>query len=271
MLVLASVTRRGFSPAANEGLGRASGELLWLLNSDTEVPPGAVGALLRAFDDDPRLGAAGAQLVAPDGTRQWSAGRIPGHLWLFAMASGLPALRRRLFSGRPAGARRLGPVDWVTGAAMAIRRRAWQQAGPLDESFRFYAQDLDYCMRLRRQGWGIAVVEGLQVVHHGGATISTRPGAVSEGYHPELLWTDLLLWARKYHSPRWTRRAAQALLAGGRVRLALRAVGGQRLRGVQKDVWDRDTQAFRSALQAVRQDAWQSAESSAASRARGQD
>src|SRR6185369_6870242 len=90
----------GFTRAANQGLARAHGDLLLLLNSDTEVEPGAFAALLAAFDRDPRLGAAGAVLHYPDGSPQWSGGRAPGLLWLFALASGLP---ERLGGGGPDG------------------------------------------------------------------------------------------------------------------------------------------------------------------------
>src|ERR1044072_1481436 len=79
----------GFTAAANAGAALATGDLLLLLNSDTEPAPGAVSALLAAFRDDARLGVAGALLVYPDGTPQWSGGRAPDARWLFALGSGL--------------------------------------------------------------------------------------------------------------------------------------------------------------------------------------
>src|SRR6185369_3384658 len=124
----------GFTRAANLGLARASGEILLLLNSDTEVDASGLAALSAAFAAEPRLGAAGADLYYPDGSPQWSGGRAPTLAWLFALASGAPALFRRLpFYRRlkPPGARG-GAVEWVTGAALAVRRAAWEQAGPLD-------------------------------------------------------------------------------------------------------------------------------------------
>ena len=126
---------RGFTAAANLGMARARGERLFLLNSDAEVEPDTVPRLLAAFDHDPRLGVAGAELRFPDGRPQWSAGRAPTRLWLFAVASGLG---RGL--GRVPGYRRLRPeggardrVDWVSGAAMMVRREAWLAAGGFDE------------------------------------------------------------------------------------------------------------------------------------------
>ncbi len=169
--------RAGFTRAANRGMAAAAGELLLLLNSDTEVEPAGLAALPAAFAAAPRLGIAGGALRYPDGTPQWSGGGEPTALWLLALASGLPALlgrvppwrRLRPASGSGRGA---GAVAWVTGAAMAVRRAAWEQVGPFDERFAFYAQDLDLCLRARDAGWEVAILPGLRVVHHHGATIA---------------------------------------------------------------------------------------------------
>ncbi|HVF58842.1 MAG TPA: glycosyltransferase family 2 protein [Thermoanaerobaculia bacterium] len=220
--VLRCPARTGFTRAANSGLARAQGEIVLLLNSDTEVEPGALTALLAAFDADHRLGAAGGLLHYPDGSAQWSGGREPGLFWLAALASGLPRALARWPAYRrwkPVGARAGGRVDWVTGAALAVRRRALAEVGSLDERFRFYAQDLDLCLRLRDAGWGIALLADFRVLHHHGATIGKEAGAAEGRQHAELLWRDLLRWAAKRHGERWARRAALALWLGGTARL----------------------------------------------------
>lgn len=250
----------GFTRSANDGLRQAGGEILLLLNSDTEVEPGGFTALREAFARDPRLGVAGAALRYPDGSPQWSGGRAPTLLWLFALSSGLPALLARLpFYRRakplapaavPAGGAAPVPLDWVTGAAMAIRRQAWDEAGPLDEGFRFYAQDLDLCLRLRRAGWGVEVLPAFRVLHHHGATIGQEAGARGH-QHPELLWTDLLRWARKSQSPGWARKAALALRWGGALRLAGRALAVPFLPASRRPGWEAETAAFRRAVRAL--------------------
>ena len=243
----------GFTRAANLGMARAHGDILLLLNSDTEVDAPGLAALGRAFAADPRLGAAGADLFYPDGSPQWSGGRAPSFLWLFALASGLPALLGRLpfyRRAKPPGERG-GAVEWVTGAALAVRRTAWEQAGPLDEEFRFYGQDLDLCLRLRQAGWGVAVLPDFRVLHHHGATIGGKPGTGGGRQHPELLWTDLLRWARKHRGPSWARRAALALAAGGLLRLAGRALSSPFLPAARRAARRDETRAFRRALRAV--------------------
>jgi N-acetylglucosaminyl-diphospho-decaprenol L-rhamnosyltransferase len=214
---------QGFTRSANDGLRAARGEILLLLNSDTEVAPGSLARLIAAFAAAPRLGVAGAALFYPDGRPQWSGGAEPGLAWLFALGSGLPALLGRL----PGYRRRLRPLEaaartapgWVTGAAMAIRRAAWAEVAPLDEGFRFYAQDLDVCVRARQAGWDIALLPEVRVLHHHGATIGKREGALA-GQHLALLWGDLLRWARKHRGERWARWAGRALSAGAALRRA---------------------------------------------------
>jgi GT2 family glycosyltransferase len=213
----------GFTRSANQGLARARGGLLLLLNSDTEVAPGALARLAEAFAASPRLGVAGAALVYPDGRPQWSGGPEPSCAWMFALGSGLPALLSRLPGyrrARPLAVAERRPVGWVTGAAMAFRRALWEHAGPLDEAFGFYAQDLDFCVRARAAGWEVALLPEVRVLHHHGATIGQRAGAVS-GQHLGLLWGDLLRWAAKHRGPGWAVRAGFCLRAG----VALRRTG----------------------------------------------
>jgi N-acetylglucosaminyl-diphospho-decaprenol L-rhamnosyltransferase len=212
-----------FTRSANRGLAAATGELLLLLNSDTEVEAGGIETLVEIFKREPELGIAGALLHYPDGSPQWSGGREPTLAWFFALTSALPALLAKLpFYRRvkPLAPDRPREVDWVTGAAMAFRRPVWEAVGPLDEGFRFYAQDLDFCLRARRAGWRIEIRPDFPVLHHHGATIGRSPGARGR-QHLELLEEDLLRWARKHHGPAWAGRAGIALRAGGRLQRAL--------------------------------------------------
>jgi GT2 family glycosyltransferase len=242
-----------FTRSANLGLARATGEILLLLNSDTEVVPGGLASLAGVFAREPRLGIAGALLHYPDGSPQWSGGREPSPAWFFALSSGLPALLARLPVYRrlkPLDAPAPAQVDWVTGAAMAFRRSVWEAVGPLDEGFRFYAQDLDFCLRARRAGWEVAVRPELRVLHHHGATIGQAPGA-RQRQNPELLWSDLLRWARKHHGAAWATRAEAALRAGGALRLGSRRLARPFLSGDKRAEWREDDGVVRGALRSL--------------------
>jgi GT2 family glycosyltransferase len=214
--VLLQPVNRGFSVSVNVGVAASRGELVLLLNSDTRVEGGTLDAFIRAFDDDAKLGVAGAQLINADGSLQWTAGPVPTMLWMVVMVSGTapfarPFRRRRKLPD--------GDVGWVSGAAMAFRRRAWETAGPLREDFRFYAQDLDFCMRARRDGWKVHLLSQVRVEHRHGGTIA-RASALP--YKPELLWLDLLTWGRDFYGESWARRARLAMRFAAAARIAVR-------------------------------------------------
>jgi hypothetical protein len=249
--VLEFAQARGFSAAANTGLARASGDLLWLVNSDTEVPTGAAERLRAIFARRPRLGVASPQLVNPDGTRQWTGARWPGLLWLFALGTGLPARLARLRGGlRTATAP--ARVEWVSGAAMVIRAEAWQQAGALDEGFGFYGQDLDLCWRLARAGWEVDLLPEVEVMHVGGVSIGQREGAL-RSMHPELLYCDLVRCVARHRGAPAGRRAACVLRVGNRLRLMMRGLLEPLVAGARRSHWKRESAALVAAQRALKQ------------------
>ena len=245
--------RQGFTVAANHGLARASGDLMLLLNSDTEVQPAALGAVFDAFSRDPDLGIAGAALRHPDGAPQWSGGRMPTSLWYFALASGIPALLGKLRAWRrlrsPSGSGG-GTVDWVAGTAMVIRRQVWEKLGPFDLSYRFYCQDLDLCCNAVAAGWRIRVLPGFKVYHHHGATISSAQGAVGPT-HPELMWTDLLRFVHRRKGPAAARKSIRALRMGGKLRLVGRRLASPWIPENHRTDWRAETSAYAAALSAL--------------------
>ena len=243
----------GFSAAANHGVARASGDLLLLLNSDTEVEAPALGAVYEAFARDPQLGIVGAALRHLDGALQWSGGRMPNWLWFFAVASGFPALLgkirawRRLRSPSGSGG---GTVDWVAGTAMVIRRPVWEQVGPFDLSYRFYCQDIDLCVSAADAGWVIAILPDFKVLHHQGGTISSEGGSVDQ-VHPKLMWTDLLRFAGKRFGPKAARNAFLALRLGGGLRLLGRRLVSPIVPLDDRAQWRAANSAYVDALRAL--------------------
>ncbi len=236
VVVLRNETPAGFSVSANRGLAQARARIVLLLNSDAALTPGSLLPMFDAFESDDRLGIAGAALQYPDGSPQWSGGCFPSLPWLFALTSGiavfagaLPFYRRFKKPGSPGD----GPVDWVTGAAMALRRQVWDDLGPLDEHYRFYGQDLDLCRKASRAGWKIALIPQFVVTHHHGATIGSSDGTTGPA-NPEHLWSDILRFVEINDGPRSASRARRVMQIGARLRLGATALvtpfGSQRTR-----------------------------------------
>jgi GT2 family glycosyltransferase len=244
---------RGFSHAANHGLNRASGDLLLLLNSDTEVAPDGLRAVRDAFESSSRLGIAGALLEGPSGELQWSGGGRPSPLWCFGLASGIPSLLGRLplwRRVRPLSGTNGLEVEWVAGTAMVIRRQVWSSIGPFDDAYRFYCQDADLCYRARDAGWSISIIRDFRVMHHHGGTIGEASGAVGNS-HPELMWTDLVELTRSRWGHHSARSTLLALRWGARLRLLGRGIAEPMVSKPNRDYWRASNLAYAEALRAL--------------------
>jgi hypothetical protein len=175
-------------------------DYLWLLNPDTEVQPGATGALLRFLEGEPRAGLAGPKLLNTDGSLQHGAFRFPGLLQPLFDLGWLPA---RFYESRWNG--RYAPndyaksrpfqVDHPLGAALMARGEAVAQVGPLDEDFFMYCEEIDWAWRMREAGWEAWMVPQAQVIHHGGSS-SGQARAKSTAH----LWESRARLYRKHHS-----------------------------------------------------------------------
>lgn len=153
----------GYGAGANRALARCSAEYVLLLNSDTRVRPGALEALRGYLDHHERAAIVGPRLVHPDGTLQASCFPFPRPL--------RPLTRSR---ARSLPHDRAGPVPWVVGAALAIRRAAFEAVGGFDESYQMYFEEVDLSYRLRKAGWETHFTPEAEVVHLVGASTRQR-------------------------------------------------------------------------------------------------
>ncbi len=178
----------GFSAANNQALRESRAPFALLLNPDTEVQPGALGALLAVFADEPRAGAAAAQLLLPDHSIQPSCRSFPTPAPLLYEALGLARLfphsetlgrYRMTYWGYDTRRR----VDQPMASALALRRAALDEIGLLDEDFPLYFNDVDLCYRLHRAGWQIIFEPKARVLHHHGqSTRQARPAAILDSH-----------------------------------------------------------------------------------------
>ena len=171
--LMESEVNLGFTKGNNLAIGQSEGCYILLLNPDTEVVGDALGTMMAYMESHPRVGALGPQLLNPDGTTQSSRRRFPTLATAFLESTvlqpwfqGSRILERYYLLDRPDD--EIQPVDWVVGAALLIRREALHQVGPLDEEFFMYSEELDWCYRLKAQGWEVVYLPTAQVVHQEG-------------------------------------------------------------------------------------------------------
>jgi GT2 family glycosyltransferase len=171
--VLVQPQNLGYGAACNRGARGTNREFLLFLNSDAVVQPGAVQVLVAALDRSPRAAVAGPRLENPDGTLQPSILRLPTLGRIFFESSGLAYLTRGRLHGHSATSEdhaRAHEVEALKGAALLVRRTAFEEVGGFDERFFLYAEESDLAARLRRRGWRILFEPAARVVHRGGAS-----------------------------------------------------------------------------------------------------
>jgi len=198
----------GFARAVNQGLKRARGRFFMLLNPDTRLVPGALSEMAAFLGDHPRAGAVGPKILDFDGSIQLSARRTQTPLaFLFNRYSLLtqlwpsnPLSRRYLLSDWDHDSPR--EVDWLSAAALMVRREAVERAGLMDEGFFLFHEDVDWCRRIGQAGFGIFFWPRAQVVHRIGISkerssprlIAIRHRSMIHYVHKHYAGLGPLLW-----------------------------------------------------------------------------
>ncbi|MCX6026986.1 MAG: glycosyltransferase family 2 protein [Chloroflexi bacterium] len=173
-MVIANETNLGFAYANNQALRSAQGRYVLLLNNDSLILPGALGALVEFMESHPQAGIGGPKVLNANGTLQMQCRRSFALPWdLFCYFTGLAALfpRSRLFARylmTYMGEDETHEADAVSGSCMLIRREVMDQIGLLDERFFAYQEDADYCFRARQACWQVHYVPAARVMHLGG-------------------------------------------------------------------------------------------------------
>jgi hypothetical protein len=186
--VIANRHNAGFAAANNQAIAQARGQVLFLLNPDAYLLPGALAGLVRFLRDHPEAAVAGPNVLNPDGSWQAAAFRF-ATLWdLFCEAVFLSVLwpRSPLFARKELGGFQrdaVREVDWVQGCALAARRNVWDAVGPFDEGYWMYVEELDWCRRAKDMGYRIFFTPGAQVVHYGKRSVArARASVLPQGF-----------------------------------------------------------------------------------------
>lgn len=172
--LIRNTDNRGFAAAANQGIQATATPFVFLLNPDAEVLAGTMAGLVKVGEEHPRAAAIGVLVRDPDGSVYPSARRAPGlvvglgHAFVGLFSRDNRFTRAYTMAGWDRTTERR--VDWVSGSAMLLRRRALDAVLGLDAGYFMYVEDLDLCTRLARAGWQIVFSPEVEVVHVGGVS-----------------------------------------------------------------------------------------------------
>ncbi len=160
---------RGFNQACCSGAAAAQAPFLVLLNNDTEPCAAWLEELLDPFDRWPDTGLVGAQLLYPDGSLQEAGGIVWGNGEPWNYGRGHNPHDPRMAYGRQ--------VDYVSAAALVIRRELWNGLGGFSPEFSpAYYEDTDLAFKVRQAGHTVRYAPLARVIHHEGQSCGTDTG-----------------------------------------------------------------------------------------------
>jgi GT2 family glycosyltransferase len=167
----------GFAKANNQAFELIkNGSYVLMLNSDTLLEKDTLQKMVDFMGENPEAGAVAPALRFPDGKYQPGGGFSPSiktalNYFLFLSAIS-PGLFKGVFVNQRKKKQMMDPmeVDWVGGTCMLIRKEVIDKTGGLDESYFMYAEDMEWCERIKRLGWRIYYLPYLEIIHYHGAS-----------------------------------------------------------------------------------------------------
>lgn len=214
----------GFAKGVNLGASYASGGVLVLLNPDALVSYSSMHALRAALAEDPEIGVIAPLLDHPGRGLSVREGGMAPTIWhIFCHYYGLSRLFRRYQAFRGMYVLRSESfdsidVDWVSGACMAVPLAVWQGNGGLCERWFMYAEDVEFCLRVRKAGKRVVICGGANGTHGLGESSAKTPAEPTNA-----LWLTNLydLYKLKISPSRMHNALWKIVFLGG---LALRSI-----------------------------------------------
>lgn len=171
----------GYGGGCNKGAKQAKGKYLFFLNPDTELLPGTLETLVSFMEENPQVGVVGPKIYCnKHKERQLSFCRFPD----FLMAIGSYSPIRSLWPNNPwwykysylnlqgLALNKPVEVDAVSGAAMMVRKEAFEKVGGFDSNFFLFFEENDLCRRIQKQGYKIMFLPAAEIVHWGSKSMT---------------------------------------------------------------------------------------------------
>ncbi len=163
---------KGFGAANNVGAKVAKGNLLFFVNNDTLFIDESLGKLNEILSSQNDYGIVGPKLLNEDRSFQFSFGKFPTlgneHEAKRISNDFLLQSKEEVSSDHPI------KKDWVTGAALMIKRELFETVGGFDEQYFMYFEDIDLCRRSSAKGFLSLYVPSVHLIHFGGRSYGNK-------------------------------------------------------------------------------------------------
>lgn len=177
----------GFARANNAGIKIAKGEVVLLLNTDTIILNDAINKCSSEFKMSDAV-ACGIQLLNADYSPQISGNFVMrGGLNYLLPIPYVGSLLKRLstiFNVKKTNvpnAKGTVFVDWINGAFLMVKKDIIDKVGLMDEDFFLYAEEAEWCSRLKKHG-RLCIFGDINILHLQGATANVAFVSSGQGY-----------------------------------------------------------------------------------------
>lgn len=158
----------GFGTANNIALRRVDSEYILLLNPDTKVSAETLIYMRDFLEKNPDVGAATCKVETASGAMDWASHR--GFPTPFASFLYYVFKNDSLYHLRNRDMKKAHEVDSISGAFFMTRKSVLKKVGLFDEDYFLYAEDIDLCFRIKKEGFKVMFVPDVVVLHHKGIT-----------------------------------------------------------------------------------------------------
>lgn len=179
----------GFAYAMNEGLKIAKGRYLAIMNSDCIITSG-LSEMIHFMEQHPTVGAVGPKMIDRDGNIQDTA-RSYVSLPCYIKRQIVRLTKHKTCILDKMDYNKIQTVDWIIGAFIMVSRTAYEKTNGLDPNFFMYAEDLDWCTRIRQHHLEVVYFPDAIIVYKG-----TRRARKNMKYAKIFIKSHCLFWRK---------------------------------------------------------------------------
>lgn len=198
--IIANQTNVGFAKASNQGLKKAVGDYLILLNPDMKIFPETLGNIKQWLDKNPEADVTGIQLVDEQEKIVQHVRHFPTFFDQAVIILKLPHLFPRLLDSyllRDFNYSGASQVDSIRGAFFVIRKSSLEKYGLLDERYFLWFEEVDYCRAVKQHGGQVWYTPEAVAIDYVGQSFSQLPRSTKQSYFRN----SMLAYFKKWESP----------------------------------------------------------------------
>jgi N-acetylglucosaminyl-diphospho-decaprenol L-rhamnosyltransferase len=236
--LIGSGANNGFSAGNNVGIRAINADYYLLVNSDTIVRRGAIALLIETAQQYPEAGLISPRLEWPNEVPQQSCFRDPSPISELIDAAQTGPITKFLdkFDVPLPLSDAIVRPEWTSFACVMVRREVLDAIGPMDEGFFMYFEDVEFCRRARKAGWGIVHNPNARVVHLRGGSSPVKQNIIERKRLPRYYFASRTRYFYLAYGW-WGLTLANALWSLGRFVSRCREMLERRPRSVPDKQW----------------------------------